>query len=233
MRDRIGVFVPRGCAGGAVSTGVAQERRLVDSQPKPLTCAEIHNSMSEDQILRELRDHLIGRSLRNIEFYLTDNEDLMPLADGSLYTDGGVVFRLDNGEYFTFGFDMELELTNTWRSLPTGESEIELPEMGEDTVPAHLRQPIKDIEVMWEWVEDTEEGGVVNGSTRKLTLPIMIIFTLQDDVRFALASLAVEEDDQEGPMVGLDIEGYAALILEEDLIDFIVETDEDEDDDEE
>ncbi len=189
--------------------------------------------MSEDKILQDLRQYLIGRTLRNIEFYLTDNEELMPLADGSLYTDGGVVFRLDNGDFFTFGFDMELELNNTWMSLPTGESEIELPEMGENTVPVHLQLPIKDIEVMWEWVEDTEEEGSVNGSVRKLTLPIMIIFTMQDDSRFAVASLAVEEDGkEEGPLVGLDIEGFAALVLEEDLIDFIQDTDEDNDEEE-
>jgi hypothetical protein len=187
--------------------------------------------MSEDKILATLRQHLVGRSIRNIEFYLIENEELMPLGEGSLYTDGGVVFRFDNDTFFTFGWDVEKELVNYWTSLPTGESEIELPEMSEETVPSHLRAKIKDIEVIWETIEETIENGSMNGNVVSYTLPIMVILTLEDETRFAVASLTVEEDgEEEGPLVGLDIEGMSALILEEDLIDFILENDDSEDD---
>lgn len=183
--------------------------------------------MSQEQILLNLRQYLIGRTLSRIEFYTTDAEELTPLGEESLLTDGGVVLQFDNGKYFTMGFDLELELNNSWLGLPTGESAIDLPETGENLVPAHLDTPIQDFEILWETVSELETEANVNGSEDVLHFPIMIIFTLENGNRFSLASLSVEEED-EGPLVGLDIEGNVGLILDNDLIDFIQDLDEEE-----
>lgn len=193
----------------------------------PLSLSQIISIMSQEQILLNLRQYLIGRTLSRIEFYTTDAEELTPLGEESLLTDGGVVLQFDNGKYFTMGFDLELELNNSWLGLPTGESAIDLPETGENLVPAHLDTPIQDFEILWETVSELETEANVNGSEDVLHFPIMIIFTLENGNRFSLASLSVEEED-EGPLVGLDIEGNVGLILDNDLIDFIQDLDEEE-----
>ena len=146
--------------------------------------------MTEEERDKELRQHLIGKEVVDIELFNVNDTYFVFDPESTLVVDGGIQFKLNEGN-FNFGWNLDLECFNISydpdiSTLLNDLDYFDLDAKQVDGLRKIIGSKISQLDIVWDYYEELPWDG--NRDDKKTYVPLEIIMQF-DNKRFLQLSL--------------------------------------------
>lgn len=161
----------------------------------------------------------VGKTIEKVNLYLVNDQIIDNKNCDRQFVDCGIEFSFSDKSKFSMGFDSENELTSAgminFSELYLNKNESLLPIEEDFYWQQVIGNRIMSCKTEWNWFEDFDGN--------KYDIPMMIVFTLDNNFRFALTAMDFDIRDNQISDIYFSNEGWTVIHFDQETIDELLE----------